>query len=455
MLPEAFSKRMKQLLGDEYAEFERALTEGSAVRGVRVNKIKASWDVVKDELPVTPLPYTPDGFILNSDEPVGTYPLHHSGSIYMQDPGAMATLAALDISPSFRIIDLCAAPGGKSTQAAAYLGKDGFIISNEYVTKRAKLMVGNFERLGVENSMITSLDTKEFGAHFSSFFDLCIADVPCSGEGMFRKSSDALDMWSEENVALCARRGAEIIENAAPLVKAGGYLLYSTCTYSLEENEMIIDDFLTRHGEYYLIDVKSELISVTSPGVNFDGALHDLSKCRRFYPHRADGEGQFIALMKKAENPHDLPRILYKNTLKPLMKEESAVVEKFVKDTFIKDAGKVMKHSDKLVISNYEVPPMPYGVLEYGILVGEIRGKNLTPSHQLYSALGKNFKRKIELSDKPDELSRYLCGEQISAPETLEPGYVALCYRGAVIGGGKCIGCVINNHYPKGLRNKK
>lgn len=454
MLPEAFCKRMRLLLGDEYADFERSLTEGSAVRGVRINRIKASADAALGEIPLTPLSYTADGFVLHSDEPIGAHPLHHSGAIYMQDPGAMATLSALDIKPHYRIIDLCAAPGGKSTQAAAMLGADGFIISNEYVTARAKLMVGNFERLGVKSSMITSLDTAEFGKHFKSYFDLCIADVPCSGEGMFRKSSDALSMWSEENVALCAKRQRQIIENAAPLVKAGGYLLYSTCTFSLEENEMIIDEFLRAHGEYSLIPVKRELAAVTSPGINFGGALHDLSAARRFYPHKANGEGQFIALMKKRENPEDLPRILYKNTLKPLSREERATLYGFMTDTLTDVDFEVMKHSDKLVISNFAIPPMPYGVLEYGILVGEVRGKSLIPSHQFYSAMGGSFKRKLELSGDAALLSRYLRGEQIPAPPELQGGYTAVCYHGAVIGGGKCIGEVINNHYPKGLRNK-
>ena len=270
MLPSAFVSRMKKLLGDEYARFESALCTGSAVRGLRVNRIKAKEPI--DELPLTPLTHVADGYILNSPEPIGMHPLHHSGAIYMQDPGAMSALAALDIQPDFQIIDLCAAPGGKSTQAAAALGEGGFILSNEFVRARAKLMVGNFERLGLKNAMVCSLDTAEFKKFFEGHFDLCILDAPCSGEGMFRKSEDALTMWSEENVEASAKRQKMIIENAAPLVRSGGYLLYSTCTYSLEENEMIIDGFLSAHEEFSLVPVKEELRALTADGITFDGA---------------------------------------------------------------------------------------------------------------------------------------------------------------------------------------
>lgn len=456
MLPSAFVTRMKKLLGDEYESFEEALCHGGAVRGLRVNTIKSDAKSVTSELPTSKLPYLENGYILNSDEPVGTHPLHHAGAIYMQDPGAMSTLAALDIGADFKIIDLCAAPGGKSTQAAAALGEGGFLLSNEYVGKRAKLMVGNFERLGLRGAMITSLDTSEFKKHFCEYFDLCIADVPCSGEGMFRKSEDALSMWSEENVAACAKRQAEIIENAAPLIRGGGYLLYSTCTYSLEENEMIIDEFLSSHPEFSLIPVKGELVPVTSDGIVFEGAKSDtLTLCRRFYPHKSPGEGQFIALLQKEKKPQNKTTILYKNSLKPLTKEEAAAVNEFISDALIPGEYKAVKLGDKIVIKTHDTPPMPYGVMLYGVLLGELRGRFLVPSHHFYSAFGKCFKRQLELSERPELLSAYLCGEQIAAPPELGAGFCVMTYRGAVIGGGKCSGGVINNHYPKGLRNKR
>lgn len=454
MLPSAFVSRMKKLLGDEYESFENALCHGSAVRGLRVNGIKAKEPI--DELRITPLPHIADGYILNSSEPVGTHPLHHSGTIYMQDPGAMSALAALDIQPDFQIIDLCAAPGGKSTQAAAALGEGGFILSNEFVRSRAKLMVGNFERLGLKNAMICSLDTAEFKKFFGAHFDLCILDAPCSGEGMFRKSEDALTMWSEENVNASAKRQRMIIENAAPLVRSGGYLLYSTCTYSLEENEMIIDEFLSSHEEFSLVPVKDELRAVTADGICFAGAKSDkLSLCRRFYPHISAGEGQFVALLKKTGIQDRKSTILYKNSLSKLSAEEAKIVGEFLSDTLIPGDYKPMRHGDKIVMATADTPPLPYGVMSWGVLLGEIKGRSFVPSHHFYSAFGSRFKRQLELSDKPEPLSAYLRGEQISAPKDFGVGFCVMTYRGAALGGGKCIGGVINNHYPKGLRNNK
>ena len=457
LLPSAFELRMKQLLGEEYDSFAAALIEGEAVRGLRLNPIKWEANTPPDEFPTSEIPYCHGGFILHSDEPIGAHPLHHSGAIYMQDPGAMSALSALDIEADWKIIDLCAAPGGKSTQAAAKLGENGFILSNEYVAKRSKLMVGNFERLGLRRAMITSLDTKEFKNHFHETFDLCIADVPCSGEGMFRKSEDALSMWSEENVALCAKRQNEIIENAVPLIKCGGYLLYSTCTYSLEENEMIVDAFLQRHPDFKLVPVKEKLRQATADGIKFDGAKSDaLHLCRRFYPHKNPGEGQFVALMRKDGFLSNNKTILYKNSLKPLSNEEKRIVDAFLSDTLTTDTKRrIEKLSDKIVLSVDGFPPMPYGVMLYGVLLGEIHKNTLTPSHHFYSAMGKHFKRRLELSKEPETLVSYLSGEQIKAPENFGVGYCVITYLGAVIGGGKCIGSLINNHYPKGLRNKK
>ena len=239
MLPEKFKERMRRLLGDEYDRFETALTEGEAVRGVRINRLKTDADgfFAHSALKVRKTEYAPDGYVLTENIAVGMLPEHHSGMIYMQDPGAMASLSSVDIPRGAYVIDLCAAPGGKSGQAAAMIGEDGFLFANEYVPKRAKITVSNFERLGIKNAMVSSLDTAELKKMFRDYFDFVIADVPCSGEGMFRKSEEALTEWSEENVLNCAERQRAILENAATLVKCGGHIIYSTCTYSPEENE--------------------------------------------------------------------------------------------------------------------------------------------------------------------------------------------------------------------------
>ena len=223
MLPERFKERMKELLGEEYPAFESALAEPN-VRAVRVNESKIS---VADFLSATTLSlssieYASDGFIPDSADGIGRSAEHHSGMFYVQDPGARATVKALDIHRGWRVLDACSAPGGKASQLASAIGDEGFILANEYVTKRAKIIVSNFERLGIRNAMVTSLDTAKIKDMFHSYFDLVLCDAPCSGEGMFRKYDEALTEWSEENVRLCAERQTEIMNNLATTVKDGG-----------------------------------------------------------------------------------------------------------------------------------------------------------------------------------------------------------------------------------------
>ena len=207
MLNEAFLNRMKNMLGDGYAGFEAALSE-DAVRGVRANLIKCECDLLElGTLRLSPLSYCEGGYALTEDVQIGKTPEHHSGMIYVQDPGAMSTVTAVDIPRGAFVLDTCSAPGGKASQLAAAIGEDGFIIANEYVPKRAKIIVSNFERLGIGNAMVTSMDTAELSKYFNGAFDLVLCDAPCSGEGMFRKSQNALDDWSEENVRACAMTG--------------------------------------------------------------------------------------------------------------------------------------------------------------------------------------------------------------------------------------------------------
>ena len=458
MIPEGFKERMKKMLGDEFESFFRALTEGEAVRGLRVNPIKcAPCDFISStSLPLTPISYYEGGYILEGDAPVGTLPEHHAGIIYMQDPGAMASLAAIDIPEGARVLDMCAAPGGKSGQAAAMIGESGFLLANEYVPKRAKIMVGNFERLGIRNAAVTSLDTSELKKLFNSYFDYVICDVPCSGEGMFRKSEEARNEWSPENVKLCAERSRGILENASATVKPGGYIIYSTCTWSIEENEALIHSFLSEHSNFSLEAVKDELKVCTADGISYLGEETEyLKACRRFYPHVSRGEGQFVALLRRSTDDVAREKLSYSDRIKPLSREEERAINSFFDDALIKKPlGRLGKLGDNIVlISHGAPPPPPSSVFMYGVLLGELKGKTLIPSHQFYSAYGELFKNRCELSGDAARLGAYLSGEEIDADEGAKGGFTVLLYRGAVIGGGKTSGGRIKNHYPKGLRN--
>ncbi len=456
MIPEGFKIKMKKILGGEYEEFIDALENRPAVRGLRVNlnKLSAEDFLGHTELKLSQVPYCSNGFILEDDTQIGAHPAHHAGMIYMQDPGAMATVSAVDIPEDAWVLDLCAAPGGKSSQIAERLSENGFLLSNEYVPKRAKIIVGNFERLGVKNAMVTSLDTRELGKMFSAVFDLVIADAPCSGEGMFRKSDEALAEWSEENVELCARRQLEILDNAADTVKSGGYLLYSTCTYSPEENEDVVSIFLEKHPDYRLVSTLPVLDGYTAKGIKKEGFNKDIELSRRFYPHLCDGEGQYIALMQREPELALKPTILYKSDVKQPSKDELTIINAFINDNLIKaPEGRIAKVGENIVLLTHNCPIPKHSVFMAGVLLGEIKGKTFAPSHQFFSACGRLFKACVNLTDEDERLERYLFGEEIEDTDNLK-GWCCVMYCGVPLGGGKASGGRIKNHYPKGLRKQ-
>ena len=456
MLPEKFIKRMKAMLGESFAEFDAALSS-PPVRAIRVNKSKISPEEFEKifEGKIKAIPYADGGYIPDVQSGLGALAEHHAGMYYCQDPGAMATVSALDIKPDFKVLDTCSAPGGKSSQIADKLASGGFILSNEIVPKRAKIIVGNFERLGITNAMVTSIDTKEFPKMFRSYFDLVLCDAPCSGEGMFRKSDEALEDWSEENVLACAERQLSILENCASVVAPSGYLLYSTCTYSLEENEMVVDKFLSAHPEFSIAEVSEELKSATVPGITPSGSPRsELAKARRFYPHVSEGEGQFIALLKKEENFDELPTILYKDAAKSPTKQELNIIQSFLSENLDSiPNGRIIKQGEGFALVMHGMPIPERSVFMPGVMLGEIRGKNFFPHHQLFTSFGKLFKRKADLSGEPEKLYKYLRGEEIET-DSKNSGYVAILYHGASLGGGKISSGKIKNHYPKGLRTK-
>lgn len=454
MLKTEFKERMMSLLGEEYGAFMEAL-RCEPVRGARVNRIKTAPEhfLSLTDFALEPLPYIDNGFILREGEGVGRSPEHHSGMIYMQDPGAMSALSALDFTEGEWVLDMCAAPGGKSSQIAERIGDEGFLLSNEFVPKRAKIIVGNFERLGVKNAMVTSLDTAELPKMFSEAFDTVVCDAPCSGEGMFRKSDEALTDWSEENVKMCADRQLMILENAIPVLKAGGRLVYSTCTYSPEENEMVVAALMERHPELRLMPVKDQLIPYTKDGINFDGAHPEMSLARRFYPHVSEGEGQFVAVLKKSENEPKKKTILYKDSALSPSKAEMQIAEKFLKENFTAiPRGRLIKQGELIVLVPHGCPIPKRSVFMPGVVIGEVQKNILKPHHQLFSAYGDRMKNILNLKKGDERVAKYLRGEEIECDTSLS-GYTAVMYEGVTLGGGKASSGRLKNHYPKGLRN--
>lgn len=457
MIPDRFKEKMKNILGDEYPAFIDALENREAVRGMRANLIKATAEKISSdrEFKLEPLDYVDNGFILREERAMGASPYHHAGMVYMQDPGAMASAAALDIKPDWWVADLCAAPGGKSSQIAERLGNGGFLLSNEYVPKRAKIIVGNFERLGVKNAIVTSLDTARIREMYEAVFDLVVVDAPCSGEGMFRKSEEAINDWSDDNVTLCAQRQREILENAKWLVKPGGYILYSTCTYSPEENEETVADFIIANPDFKLVRVNEKLLRKTRPGIEkYAKGVENIEYARRFYPHVSDGEGQFLALMQRDEKLDIKSRILYKDEAKSLSKQESALVNSFFKEALISiPCGRVVKVGENIVLVNHDCPIPRGSVFMSGVLIGEIKGSTFFPHHQFFSAYADLFRNKENIMRGDERIEKYLAGEEIETKNNLK-GWCAILFEGAALGGGKASSGKIKNHYPKGLRTR-
>ncbi len=452
MLPNGYAQRMRPFLGEDLDALLDALTQEEAVRALRRTAHDATF-CVDDHLrsfSPTPIPYAADGYYFTG-EGIGHTAAHHAGAIYVQDPGAMAAVCAIDIAADARVVDLCASPGGKSAQAASALGEGGFLLSNEIHPTRAKVLVSNIERLGLSHAMVTNLDTGALSALFDGYFDVAIVDAPCSGEGMFRKNEQACDEWSEEHVLLCARRQAQILDNAATMVRPGGRILYSTCTFSPEENELTVDAFLDRHPEYTLQAPHPRVLPYTKPGLDLPYRhIQDPQFCRRFYPHIAPGEGQFFAVLQRTDGD-DLPTILYKDASKPCAKVQQGVIDRFLCEHLTQLPNLELRCvGERAVLVPSGIAVMPRAVFSAGILVGEVRGDRLLPHHQLFSALGHRFRQRLDLTDADTRIRAYLRGEEIDAPQV--SGFCAVCYEGVSIGGGKGSGGRVKNHYPKGLR---
>ncbi len=447
MLPLEFTQRMKRLLGGEYEAFLSSYDE-TPVRSFRINTNKISE---VDFLKINPfggekIPFADNAYYFDFDG-IGNHPYHHAGMVYIQEPAAMSAVASVEIHPEWKILDLCAAPGGKSTQAAAKLS-GGMIVSNEIIPSRCKILTGNMERLGFKNAITTCADAKRLSSLLGEEFDLVIVDAPCSGEGMFRKDETAINEWSTANVKLCAERQAEILSYINSLVKDGGYLLYSTCTFSLEENEMLVDAFLQEHSEFELVPVKEQVRENTADGIKFDGCkTENIAMCRRFYPHISKGEGQFAALLKKTGG--NFIKTKRENALEEIPKNEQKIVFDFL-DSTLENYNKkcVKKYKENIV---YFEPDfiVPKGVaFSCGVTIGTVQKNYIQPHHQFFMAMGRDFKRKINLT--ADEAETYLKGNTI--PCECENGWAAVLVDGVTLGGAKAVNGTAKNHYPKGLR---
>lgn len=495
---------MRALLGDEFGAFAASL-ECSPERALRVNRLKAGDDFPIEALHGLgkPVDYAADSYYFDADH-IGNHPFHHAGAIYVQEPAAMAPVSAVAVQKGWKVLDLCASPGGKSGQLAALIGEEGTLVSNEFVGPRCATLAGNIERLGVQNAIVTNADAKLLAEYYPEAFDLVVVDAPCSGEGMFRKNEMALSQWTPALVDECAERQHELLESAAKMVKEGGLLLYSTCTFEVAENEGAVARLLAERGDFSLIAPSAAVAAIARSGLPLtDGAYtltaEEAAHCLRFYPHVSGGEGQFLAVMRREGIPDttessaltlarligatDAPKKGKKgaskqgsrpnDALRLLTADERALCEAFFADLLTPEGvalilPRLAIKGDTLWAIGAKCPIPPARVYLPGVCVGTLtvssgkptgKGKGaqtgrFQPHHQLFSAYGRYFVNRIELSPASEEGSRqlaaYLHGDTIPAPFN---GWGVVTVHGAPIGGVKASGGMAKNHYPKGLRN--
>ena len=428
MLPEAFLDRMKAQLGEEYEAFLRSLERPRAV-ALRFNPLKGP----QPQLPFTgaPVPWEPAGFYYEPEARPGLHVYHEAGVYYLQEASAMAPVALLDPQPGERVCDLCAAPGGKTTQIAGRMLGEGFLLCNEWSPKRAKILSRNIERMAVRNALVTNEHPANLAKRFPGFFDRVLVDAPCSGEGMFRKEEAAVTDWSQETVEMCARRQAEILHSAAQLVRPGGRLVYSTCTFAPEEDEEAVAAFLAGHPEFTPEEVTTPWFV---PGENGS---------HRMWPHKLLGEGHFAAVLRRTgsdEADFSVPRG------EKLPKEWVS----FAKELGITlPEGKALSFGQNLYWAPAGLPDISrLKVLRPGLELGTVKKDRFEPAHALALWL-KDCKARQRYGADSEEMKAYLHGDVV--PSEVK-GWCLVCADDYAIGWGKGDGRVLKNHYPKGLR---
>ena len=428
MLPELFLTRMQAQLGEEYEDYLKSLERPRAV-ALRLNPLKGNFPT----LPFMgdPVPWEPMGYYYDPVARPGLHPYHEAGVYYLQEASAMSAVALLDPQPGERILDLCAAPGGKSTQIAGRMAGKGFLLCNEWSPKRAKILSQNIERMGVANALVTNESADRLASHLPEFFDRVLIDAPCSGEGMFRKEEAAVTDWSQETVEMCARRQAEILDAGARLVRPGGRLVYSTCTFAPEENEQAIAAFLQRHPEYALEEASAPWFTRVGVG-QF-----------RLWPHKLLGEGHFAAVLRKSGNE---PAADFPSTGQKLPKEWLS----FAKELDISlPTGKAILFGPNLYWAPEEMPDLKgLKVLRPGLELGEVKKDRFQPAHALALWL-KTCKNTVSFPAESSQIQAYLHGNTL--PSNAK-GWHLVQVDGYSIGWAKGDGNCLKNHYPKGLR---
>lgn len=455
MLPQEFLNRMEALLKEEYSAFLESYEDENR-HSLRINPLKCSGNTDKQTMPfgLTQVPWEENGYYYDSDAKPGKHPYHDAGVYYIQEASAMAPVHYLDPKPGERILDLCAAPGGKTTQIAATMHGKGILVCNEIHPLRAKILSENVERMGIRNALVLNETPDKLSERFVNYFDRILVDAPCSGEGMFRKNDDACDEWSLQNVKQCATRQAQILDAAAGMLKPGGRLVYSTCTFSPEENEGSISRFVERNPGFCIERV--ELLDNMAKGRRewIDNPAEGIENTIRLWPHKINGEGHYLAVLKKAgQTAEGYTGFGSFGNGQGLKEKECAEFAEFKQECLKCDLqGVYLSFGEQLYLAPEGLPSLhKLKVLRPGLHLGTVKKNRFEPSHALALALSvSDVRHHIDLDSNGQDIRSYLNGMTMSLEG--EKGWYLVCTDGYSIGWGKLAGGILKNHYPKGLR---
>lgn len=457
-LPDKYETQMKSLLKEDYENYRNCL-DSPMYHGLRVNTHKIS---VPDFLRISPfrlspVPWCPNGFYYDEDiDKPSRHPYYYAGLYYLQEPSAMISASVLPVEKGDRVLDICAAPGGKSTELAAKLDGSGFLVSNDISASRAKALLKNLEVFGITNMMITCEPPNTLAERFAGYFDKILIDAPCSGEGMFRKSQAMVTAWEQNGNEMFASIQKGILKEAVKMLKPGGILLYSTCTFSPLENEKSIEYLLSLDDSLHLLEVpKCEGFDDGHPEWS-DTGNPDLVRCARLFPHRIKGEGHFAALIQKGNEKRDIPVAGYQPKRASLSEEAKAFLSSLSPKI---DWDRLEVKNDKLYYIQEGCPEAQgLRILRQGLFLGEMKKNRFEPSQALAMALTMDaFMNTLNLPVSDIRVTKYLKGESIELMENDEKkgapeGWILICTDGYPLGFGKLKNGVIKNKYLPGWR---
>jgi NOL1/NOP2/sun family putative RNA methylase len=477
-LPKLFEDRMKNLLGDEYEEYLQCYSKPH-FGGLRVNTLKITPEEFEKICPfsIQRIPWIKNGYYYDTKEQPARHPYYYAGLYYIQEPSAMTPASLLPVSKGDKVLDICAAPGGKSTELGAKLGGEGLLVSNDISNSRAKALLKNIELLGIRNALVLSEAPNKLVEYFPEYFDKILIDAPCSGEGMFRKSPAIMKNWEQYGVDYYNKLQKEIILFAAKMLKPGGYMLYSTCTFSPEENEGTISYLLEQYPEFHVVNAIPDEKTQKELGLSYEGfafgrpewvnGKEELKNCIRLWPHKIKGEGHFITLLhkdgdNKSKEALDTFYINSQNSKKKSALSEETV-EFLTTLRFLKDenADKSILHQDQIIVHEDRVYMVPKGlpdlkglrILRQGLLLGEMKKQRFEPSQALASALYQSdYEHIINFSSDAANTIRYLKCESLEFDQSYEDGWYLISVDGFPLGWCKIAKNNFKNKYLPGWR---